>query len=573
VFALIALTLTLALSGSAFAEERLLTQQFLEDDTRITSPVTMSEFAPSADAEPASQVFDATLRLDAETQAGLFELIQDDWGRAVDRNNAVQFLPEIEIAFVQHGDDLIPVVQTVRRGNHPYWELVVRPGKVWDEPDEAQWSRAAVPFALQERSANCTHNGVLTWLFDGEGNVSRAFYQISSETCAYLKFNQWGTIDASAHDGPSADESRMVVDRHVAHIASRLPVQPLERLNASYPGIDTERLGFDDGISSSAMTVHGMVVDGVHYQGGCRTRHGMYPYCDSLPLPSYSTAKSIFAALAVMRMEKLSPGTSQVSLGALIEPCTAKGWQDVTIENALDMATGYYTTRRFNKDEDSPDQVGFVYNDNHTEKLEFACNHYKRKSKPGRRWVYHTSDTYLVGVALQQILGRIRPGLNDIYADLISSDIWDRLRLSPLLQVSKRTYDEARQPFAGYGLTYEADDIVRIALWLMTGSGQIDGREIIDRNMLDAALQRDKNDRGLKTGAADLRYNNGFWAYDVGPVLGCESEVWVPFMSGFGGITIVMFPNGVVYYYFSDSYVFSWKSAIVASNLIGEMCG
>ena len=43
-------------------------------------------------------------------------------------------------------------------------------------------------------------------------------------------------------------------------------------------------------------------------------------------------------------------------------------------------------------------------------------------------------------------------------------------------------------------------------------------------------------------------------------------------MSGVSGISVAMFPNGVVYYYFSDSYVFRWQSARVAAHTMESLC-
>ena len=137
---------------------------------------------------------------------------------------------------------------------------------------------------------------------------------------------------------------------------------------------------------------------------------------------------------------------------------------------------------------------------------------------------------------------------------------------------SKRTYDRAAQPFVGYGLTYEVDDIVRIAAWLNEKGGMLDKHAMLDGEMLDALMQRTESDRGLEAGSAELRYNNGFWAYNAGPSIGCPEEVWVPFMSGVSGITVAMFPNGIIYYYFSDSYVFRWQSAREMVHNIRPLC-
>ncbi len=59
-----------------------------------------------------------------------------------------------------------------------------------------------------------------------------------------------------------------------------------------------------------------------------------------------------------------------------------------------------------------------------------------------------------------------------------------------------------------------------------------------------------------------LLYNDGFWAVRIDDLPGCDAPVFVPFMSGFGGISIVLLPNGVTYYYFSDGDEFRFRRAI-----------
>ena len=46
----------------------------------------------------------------------------------------------------------------------------------------------------------------------------------------------------------------------------------------------------------------------------------------------------------------------------------------------------------------------------------------------------------------------------------------------------------------------------------------------------------------------------------------------IPFMSGFGGITVVFLPNSMMYYYFSDNFTFSWYSAVYAAHNIKPLC-
>lgn len=553
-------------------KQRILTREFFLSDAVLEEPVSMLEFTPVGSAVDPGHRFDGTLELAADITPDGFKVILDTFGRVKSSGHAVKTFPSFAFSFTQHGRDLIPLERGVITGEHSYWELVVQPGVVWREAGDGNWSRAAVPFALQERAANCTHNGVLTWLFDSEDNVSRVVYQVSSETCAYLKFDTWGTLPAKRGAIAMTASVEAAVARFDAHRASRLPVEPLSNLDAKFPGIEIGGLGVGDGISPSDLTVYGLVVDGKHYRGGCDTRQGPYPFCDAMPLPSYSTAKSIYAGIGLMRLETEIPGVSQRTVAETIEACDAKRWHDVRIEDALDMATGNYRSADYSADEDSDPQVSFIFDDKHADKIDFACNYYKRKSGPQTRFVYHTSDTYLVGTALSNVFAAERPEGGDAYTALLVEPIWHKLGLSPLLDSTKRTYDERAQPFAGYGLTLEADDIVRIASWLGSGDGRLEGTQVIDAGLLQATLQRDLDDSGLPAGGANFRYNNGFWAFDVATTLGCDKSVWVPFLSGFGGITVAIFPNGIVYYYFSDSYTHRWRTGIEASHRIRNLC-
>lgn len=556
-------------SDDVSLDEREFTRAFLLGRSQLTGPVRMAEYARPDSASGPRAAFSGSLALTGLDDG--FRVVLDSWDRVADIGGEIRQLPEFEFRFVQRGSDLIPLERGVIRREHPYWEIVLQPGIVWSETEDGGWTRASLPFALQERSANCTHNGVMTWLFNEAGEVSRVAYQVSSETCGYFKADMWGIVDAEYLPADYGDEAAAAIAAMDAHRANRLPVRPIEQLTADYPGVDPLGFGLDDGINPADMSVFGMIVDGVHYRSDCFTRAGPYPFCDVMPLPSYSTAKSIFAGVATMRMEAMSPGSSQRAISSLVPECDDGRWEGVTIEHALDMATGNYRGIGPSEDEESVPHRRFVFDDRHASKLAFACTYFPRRADPGTRFVYHTSDTYLVGVGLAALL-REQDDDGDLYRDVLAQPLWQRLALSPLMQHSKRTYDDTAQPFAGYGMTYATDDVARVADWLNRGEGRIGDDTVIDPRMLAASLQRRDDDPGLAAGSNLLRYNNGFWAYDAGPSLGCESSVWVPFMSGVSGISVAMFPNGVVYYYFSDSYVFRWQSARVAAHTIESLC-
>jgi len=564
------LTALLASCGGMPVHEPVLTADYLTGDAELMGPLSTVEFTRPASAGTATAQLTGVLTLTEPRRHGYLRALHDPFDLAGQRADAINFLPEFQFTFVQRGDDLIPLQRGVIRTAHPYWEYILQPGKVWHEPGDGKWSRASLPFALQERSANCTHNGLMTWLFDADGNVSRVAYQIGSETCAYFKADLWGMVPATFEqvDVPGADEAIRRLD---AHRAARLPVKPIAMLGEDHPGVDPANIGAVNGVKPEDMTVYGLLVDGVHYRGGCDTRYGAYPYCESLPLPSYSTAKSIFAGFALMRMEARHPGLAARSVSSLVPECSKNRWGDVTLEHLLDMATGNYAESGWDVDENSSAHVEFIDDDAHATKIAFACSYFERQSKPGSLWVYHTSDTYLLGTALRNYVDERHDGNDDFYEHVIARPLWDKLSLSPLLDDTKRTYDDAAQPFAGYGLTYEADDILRIAHWF-AHDASLDGEPVYDAAMREAALQRNESDAGLQAVYPTLRYNNGFWGFNAAESLGCDRPVWVPFMSGYGGITVAMLPNDTVYYYFSDGHVHKWASAVVESAKIRGLC-
>ena len=553
-------------------------RQFLTADELLagfdyTSPVVMSAYGPAPGAQVARHRFEGRLTLHGQARAGGFREYTDEYGVTDEADSPHRHLPEFSFELVQVGQSLVPVRRGAIPGEHPYWEFILGPGRVWQEPGDGDYSRAALPFSLQEVNANCTHNGVLSFLYKTDGSVSRVAYQISSETCAYFKADLWGMLEAGY--APRAVQDREALVRaHDQYLASRLPRRPIAELARNYPGVDPGSFGHHDDVSPAHMTTWGVVVDGVHYTGDCPTRAGPYPYCEELHLPSYSLAKSMFASLALMRLEALYPGTRRRIVADYVPECVASGnWSDVTFENLLDMASGNYLSAADHGDENAAHSDEHFFGRRlHREKIDYACNYFPRKEPPGERWVYRTSDTYLLGTAMSAFLRRARGVQADLLSDLLVPDIWRPIGLGPGTEVSRRTRDEAGQPFAGFGLTLQSDDVAKLIRFLHPRNPQ--AGQLLDRDMYRAALQLDEHDRGLAASAdGSLRYNNGFWALRVDNLPGIAGAHYVPFMSGFGGISVVLLPNGVGYYYFSDNNEFSFRRAVLEAARIPSSRG
>lgn len=561
-----------AASAGEPVRDRQLSYETLTQERALPAPLDLAEFGPPAGALPPAHTFSGRLSFRSRPGRSHSTLLHDRDGVVRDSPGTILGLPAFDFEFVQAGDALIPLRRGAIPGKHRYWEYVLEPGRAWQEPGDQGLTRAAIPFALQERNANCLHYGVLTFLFGDAGTVSPVAFQVSGETCFYLKFDLWGIAEARYTPG-TPSRAAAAASAWADEVRSRMPVRPIEELRDAYPGADVAAFGSTADIAAEDMTAYGFVIDGVHYAGGCRMRHGHYPFCDVLDLPSYSIAKSIFAGVALMRLEQAFPGVAREKIVDYVPECArAGGWDDVTFEHALDMATGRYRSPGVFADEYADDALALHLVESHAGKIRHACRAFPHREAPGQRWVYQTSDTYVLGTALNAFVRRRLGRGKDLYDDVMVADLWRPLALSAVTGFTRRTYDAVAQPFTGWGLVLHRDDVARIGAWLASGDGNIGGRPVLDRRMLDATLQRRPDDRGLVSIDPRFRYQNGFHARDISAELACAEPVFVPYMTGYGGNVVVLFPNGTVYYHFSDGDSFRWKSAAFASDRIRSYC-
>jgi hypothetical protein len=535
--------------------------------------VDFTAFVPDESAGAPTNRFEGVLSLRfAGTLAHHTVHVDPTGASAQDVASALTWPDDFSYEFVQQGEALIPVRRGAIPSTHRWWELILESGRIWNEKGDHGYTRAAIPFALEEKNANCTHNGVLTFLFRTDGTVSRTAMQIASETCQYLQLDLWGLLETHYWPHPVAGREATLA-AHEKEGRARLPTKTLAQLHAEHPDLDVASLALG---SATARTVYGLVIGGVNYVSACQTRSGAYPFCDEIDLPSYSLAKSAFAAAALMRLELRQPGAAAQRISAHVPECRTAAWEGVTFAHALDMATGNYDSAEYEADENAAKSSGLFVPLDHASKIRFGCGAYPHRAAPGTQWVYRTSDTYVLGTAmshyLRSLAGHER---DDLYSDLYAQ-LYAPLGLSVTTSVTRRTYDAVAQPFSGWGLSFRPGDIARLGQFLGAEHGAMAGRTVLDAKMLDQALQRDENSPGLPvTGFPTLRYHYGFWARNLRGKLGCAHDTWVPFMSGYGGISVVLFPNDVVYYNFADDgqiASFDWAPVAPEVRKLGDYC-
>jgi hypothetical protein len=415
-----------------------------------------------------------------------------------------------------------------------------------------------LPFALQERNANCTHNGymILAQSIQQVEKKWQGYVQITAETCAYLQFDLASHLSVKASQSP---------ENFSTPSATNKPVFKLNELKKDYPQLNTQKLL---PANPKTNTASGLVIKGKHYQISCANRMGDDPYCSQLVLPSYSTAKSLYAGTALMRLEKLYPSISKVSVSKIIPQCDEKRWKNVSLGDLINMRTGNYLSKKPHVDENSVRMLDFFLAQTHQQKLKMACTMFKHKSKAGKHFVYHSSDTYLAGVIMNKLYQQFSKK-DDLFTGLMLNDLWQDLNLSDLFANSKRTYDDTQQTFTGWGLSYYVSDLIQLIGFLNNQGKQATQ---LDKTMLNSALQMGNKRFNRDGGEANMAYNYGFWALEVGHSLHCKKQKWLPFMSGFGGITVVMYQPDIYYYSFADDHQYRWLEVVKTLNKQFPLC-
>jgi len=472
------------------------------------------------------------------------------------RNNEDLFLkfPDFRLDLSIRDQNVIIYNKKIIETNDKFWDLSFSDGRAWYREGHVF---VAAPFTLIQKHANCSHNGVLLFALNSVNEISQSIFQISSETCAYFQFNYVAIFDSFFDINDNDNE----------FITNTQNKKSIDDLYEKYPSIFRGSFADSDAFNADEVTAYGFFDGEEHFIGPCLTRSGNYPFCENLLLPAYSLTKTIGGSLGIAAYQKKYGSIVDIKINDLVSACSKNKWKNVTIENLSDMATGQYKSLVHYGDEDSLASVNFIFNKlSHEEKVDFSCKNYPKKKNPGTTFVYHTSDTYLIGTSLNNLLSDKKE--SDFFDDLLVP-IFNQHNFSEKIKYIRRTNDNRNQPYTGWGMFLQRDDLVKL-------NSLLQSPELIkyfSKEFLDEGLQRTEDKGLLAIKQSDIFYNNGFWAarFDKN-IFGCKEDLMIPFMSGFGGITVVFLPNSMMYYYFSDNYTFSWYSAVYAAHNIKPLC-
>jgi hypothetical protein len=258
-------------------------------------------------------------------------------------------------------------------------------------------------------------------------------------------------------------------------------------------------------------------------------------------------------------------------------------WTSVTFENTSDMATGNFISPDFEADENSAQEMAFLSDEPYNTKIADAFTPFPHKAAPSSKWVYQSHATFILTQALDTYLKQRRGAGADIF-EAVRDTVFKPLNLSQGSLTTLRTDNSGTgKPFGSYGLFFIQDDIVKIARLLNNDGGAINGTQVLDAARLRESLFRTADASKLGVPVPDIgkavvpntfRYHNYFWAKHMTaaefPQYRCN--FWVSFMSGYGGISVLLLPNGAIYYIFSDGNEFVWYPAVNEINKIAPLC-
>ncbi len=512
-----------------------------------------------------------------------------------------------------------------------HWNLIIGYGRVWNETTDNGYSRASFPFTLAEYDQNCVHNGEMTFLFKGS-TISHVFYQIDAEVCEYWQANFYGNLTATYTPGTISGDTTLE-NNAAAEITNRIPTKPFASLATDYPtsGVSTSAF-IGQYLHPTYIAGYGLYINGINYVSGCQTRTDDYAFCSEMRWPSYSVSKSAFVETALSRLgQQFGSSVYNNIISNYIPQYTLGGtWTSTTFDNMADMASGNYVSSGFETDENGTAMTNFLDaipyynygNPTSPSKIYNSFTTFKTNyTTPGTLWVYHSDDAFLLTAAMQIYAQGKLGSTTDIWTKTWS-DVYSNLNVSQGMQQVMRTacnnnstssncsnssgdggLSATGEPIGAYGMYMNQDDIAKFGYFFDNNNGKINGTQVLDPAREDDSMVRTSNlgltvpDSGLYTGspivANTYHYNNDYWdkywtTTEFPPNSGATEngglptnpfnstftcQFWVPFMSGYGGISVVLLPNNAVYYLVSDDNEAYWTYAVEQINLVKPMCG
>jgi hypothetical protein len=224
-------------------------------------------------------------------------------------------------------------------------------------------------------------------------------------------------------------------------------------------------------------------------------------------------------------------------------------------------------------DENRPKMFQWLGKPTAREKLDLALAYHRYPWNAGEVLRYNSTQTYVLAWAMDAYLKR-REGPQ--------ANLWDMMRREVLRPIGildtpiMRTLEREGRPglpILAYGMYLTVDDAAKLADLLQAG-GRHGGVQLLSPTRLADALYQKDAGAGLPTGGinqfGDGRYHLSFWSIPYRAAAGCT--VRVPFALGYGGNVVMLLPNGISTFRFSDGGNLDVDSMVLAGDALRPLC-
>ncbi len=475
--------------------------------------------------------------------------------------------PATELAFISHEGELIPLQKDIIRTADTVgslWDVIVGTGKIWQEPEDGEWSRASFPLTLTERYMGQTRNCVATFVYQSE-TISNICVQCSQET-ADINDRQVGDIQVvlpAKYKPEIFVDSAEVIAQHLEYQARKLPVLPLSTVDAEgeLSAIFTERI-----YTSASTSIGAILMDDKIYFDPPQTRHGTYPYPDDLRCGVYSVTKSLAGSLALFYLaERYGEDILDAKITDYV-PALADhpGWQGVTFAHTLNMAPGTVGS------EEAHHLLHIlVLSRTAEESINNIATLGDAPAAPGEYFNYASTNFFVLSYAMQQyVVAQEGPGVS--YWDLVREEVLEPIGAEHFsLRYSVENDSTQGIPILGYGARPTLDEAAKISR-LLINDGKHEGRQLLHLQTVRDALGKTawpgydtRNDfRGTK-------YRHSFWSK---PVRTADCTVTASYMLGFGANLVVFLPSDVVIFRFMDEFDLDIDRMVQSVEKIKSSC-
>ena len=569
--------------GEHLPKEKLLAGAVAE------APVANAAFAPGPDAGQAEPLH-ARIHIRQTPMTLNRELSQPICdGRPVEQGGSCRggadkrLFPEISMELFSFADDtMLGSAQVgtmigeerLNSGKQSYWLVIPQYGRVWREPGDGDWSRAALPIMLVHNFENVAHQGLMTFLYQGDemSDIRMQFVQQSTPWNTPEHFIAWATADAEMREADASALQDLQAGA-VREISARLEARPWAELEAQYPSGALD--GFGGPLGDEWIVMKAAVKDGVVYYQESTTPYGDFPYPHDMRFGVRSMTKSVTVPLTLGRLSQVyGPYVLNLKIGDYVEGLPP-GYDDVRFLDAANMATGMggSGSKTTVPNDGESGYVDDSYDDwyngapSAAEKIvAIARDTGPYPWGPGVVYRYRDRDFHLLGMAAQGFLKAMRGSDASIWS-FLEAEVFRPIGIfhAPIVRTIEAEGEEGIPWFnAGYYPTL--DDIAKVSL-LYQERGRHGDVQILHPGVTaqifttEGALVKDY-DQSLEAAfnenfPDDFKQGKGLYkmAFHYAPFVNDDGTTGhAPTMQGFSSTTAILHPNGIVSIRFAKAW-------------------